>query len=138
MGFGYPTGPLLMGPMGNSLCSLVSCQMVQIFSRWRCGNWVSVFKIIFFHIKIKNFMNYKKHYPKNHPKNLWVCNRIWQVKKSWIIQPSTLNNGVVAKMLKKYFIFTWCGGLHYSVSPILSNWSGRINFLYKLQISPYL
>ena len=33
----------------------------------------------------------------------------------------TLNNSVVAKMLKKYLIFTCGGGLHYRVSPIFLN-----------------
>ena len=93
----YPTYHI-WPQIGNSLCSLVSCQMLQIFSRWRCDNWVSVFKIIFASLGLLLYQNQKFHeqhdknmyHPKNHPKNLWVCNRIWQVKKSWIIHPSIL------------------------------------------------
>ena len=113
--------------------------MLQIFSRWRCDNWVSVFKIIFTSLGLLLYQNQKFHeqhdkniyHPKNHTPRIYeYVIEFDRLKNLELFIPAyyyTLNNSVVAKRLKKYLIFTCGGGLHYRVSPILLNWSYCIN-----------
>ena len=136
--------------------------MLQIFSRWRCDNWVSVFKIIFASLGLLLYQNQKFHeqhdknmyHPKNHPKNLWVCNRIWQVKKSWIIHPSILLHSqqqccckkaqknilflpVVVVYIIEWVLFCWIDHIAEKLSYFLWVFVGKTCEIFQIDWSPF-